>query len=200
MNKSQLAITLSKLKTFEKPVVKLEQYPTDPEVAAEILWFAFMGNDIKGKTIADLGCGTGLLGIGALLLGAKQVYFVDIDPSALNLTKQNLNSLKLKNAILTKSEIIEFSQKVDTVIQNPPFGIQTQYADRPFLEKAFKIANSIYSIHTPQSKKFIEQITPANFTIKNILNLKLPIKQTQKFHKKPIHQVDISCFIFKRNI
>lgn len=200
MNKKQLAIILSQLKTFDTQNIILEQYQTDSDIAAEVLWFAFMQNDIKNKTIADLGCGTGLLGIGALLLGAKQVYFTDIDPQALTLTKKNLNSLKLKNAVLQRNDIEEFQQKVDTVIQNPPFGVQTPYADRPFLKKAFQIANSIYSIHKTEAKKFIQQIKPPNFTLKHILTFKLPIKQTQKFHKKPIHQVQTSCFVLKRNL
>lgn len=200
MNKSQLAITLSKLKTFEKPNPKLEQYPTDSEIAAEVLHFAHMQNNIKNKTIADLGCGTGILGIGALILKAKQVYFVDTDPQALTLTKQNLNSLSLKNAVFQRTDISDFNQKVDTVIQNPPFGIQTPYADRPFLEKAFQIANSIYSIHKAESEQFIKQILPPNFKLQHILKFKLPIKQTQKFHKKPIHRIETACFVIKKNL
>ncbi|MCP6379712.1 50S ribosomal protein L11 methyltransferase, partial [Klebsiella pneumoniae] len=35
------------------------------------------------------GCGSGILGIAALLLGAKQVYAVDIDPQAVLATHQN---------------------------------------------------------------------------------------------------------------
>ena len=35
-----------------------------------------MNNDIKDKTIADLGCGTGILGLGAAVLEAKKVYLI----------------------------------------------------------------------------------------------------------------------------
>lgn len=45
--------------------------------------------DLTGKTIIDYGCGSGILGIAALLLGAKQVYSVDIDPQAVIATNQN---------------------------------------------------------------------------------------------------------------
>ena len=74
-SKSSLAVLLSKLKGFETEKVseKLEQYQTDPEIAAEILWFAGFNNDISRKVIVDLGCGTGILGIGALVMGAKKV-------------------------------------------------------------------------------------------------------------------------------
>lgn len=44
---------------------------------------------LVGKTVIDYGCGSGILGIAALLLGAKQVYAVDIDPQAVLATTQN---------------------------------------------------------------------------------------------------------------
>ncbi len=45
--------------------------------------------DLTDKVIIDYGCGSGILGIAGLLLGAKQVYSVDIDPQAVLATKQN---------------------------------------------------------------------------------------------------------------
>ncbi|PMB52574.1 50S ribosomal protein L11 methyltransferase [Fischerella thermalis CCMEE 5201] len=44
----------------------------------------------RGAVIADIGCGSGILSIGALLLGAKQVYAVDTDPLAVQSTQENL--------------------------------------------------------------------------------------------------------------
>src|SRR3989338_1932750 len=93
-SKSQLAILLSRLAGFDNSKLKLgrEQYATDSEAAAEALWFAYMSGDIEGKTVADLGCGTGLLGIGALLLGAKQAYFIDNDEEALATCEKNISA------------------------------------------------------------------------------------------------------------
>lgn len=48
-----------------------------------------MGPFIQEKTILDLGCGSGILGIGALKLKAFQVYSLDIDPLALSHTIEN---------------------------------------------------------------------------------------------------------------
>lgn len=45
--------------------------------------------DLTDKIVLDYGCGSGILGIGACLLGAKQVLAVDIDPQALLATNQN---------------------------------------------------------------------------------------------------------------
>ena len=45
--------------------------------------------DLHDKVVIDYGCGSGILGIAALLLGAKYVYAVDIDPQAVLATNQN---------------------------------------------------------------------------------------------------------------
>lgn len=45
--------------------------------------------DLKGKTILDEGCGSGILGLCALLLGAKCAELVDIDPQATDVALHN---------------------------------------------------------------------------------------------------------------
>ena len=45
--------------------------------------------DLVGKTVIDYGCGSGILGIAALLLGAEKVIAVDNDPQALLATRDN---------------------------------------------------------------------------------------------------------------
>jgi len=44
---------------------------------------------MNDKQLIDYGCGSGILGIASLLLGAKQVVGVDIDPQALLATAEN---------------------------------------------------------------------------------------------------------------
>ena len=47
------------------------------------------GMDLSGKRVLDLGCGSGILGIAALLLGAREVVACDIDPNARQAAEQN---------------------------------------------------------------------------------------------------------------
>ena len=49
--------------------------------------------DIRGKYVADLGCGCGMLSISAALLGAETVYSMDIDQDALKICRRNLIDL-----------------------------------------------------------------------------------------------------------
>ncbi len=46
-------------------------------------------NDVSGQTVVDYGCGSGILGVAALLLGAEKAYGVDNDPQALVATREN---------------------------------------------------------------------------------------------------------------
>lgn len=199
-NKKELAVLISKLKPLEKPDSKLEQYQTDPEIAAEALWFAYMNRDIEGKVIADLGCGMGIFGLGALALKAKKVYLVDIDAKALNIAKENKVFLekeldKKLNAIFINKEVQDFNKRVDVVIQNPPFGVQKTHSDKIFLLNAMKIAPKIYSFHKIESKNFIEKFVEENgFKVRSIINFKLPLKKTMFFHTKRVYYVDIGLW------
>ena len=54
---------------------------------------------LQDKVVIDYGCGSGILGIAALLLGAKQVYAVDIDPQAVLATHQNAERNKVADQL-----------------------------------------------------------------------------------------------------
>ena len=197
VTKSELAIILSKLEVFENPKLGSEQYPTDSEVAADILWHAFMQYDIQNHTIADLGCGTGILGIGALLLGAKKVYFVDSDVTIIPTLQRNLEAVKIDTAdyMIYNVGVQQFNEPVDTVIENPPFGTKIVHADKQFLEQAFKIGQVIYTIHKVTSQGFIDAIAKDHhFKITHLLKLKLPLRATQKFHTKRLYTVEVGCW------
>ncbi|MDE5113692.1 MAG: 50S ribosomal protein L11 methyltransferase [Trichodesmium sp. St15_bin1_1] len=57
--------------------------------------------------IADIGCGSGILSIGAALLGVRQIYAVDIDPLAIRSTIHNrkLNQIKEEKLIVEQGDI-----------------------------------------------------------------------------------------------
>lgn len=210
--KSSLAIELSKLNVFAKAKVKLEQYPTDSEIAATVLWTAYMNGDIKDKIIADLGSGTGILGIGALLLGAKYVYFLDVDREVLDVLRENIENYdnppikrnKYKVVHKTIEEINKeyfMSLHADVVIQNPPFGTKEKHIDRLFLEKAFSVAPIIYSFHKATSKKFIEAFCRDNNFIPKLIDaFNFPLKATMKFHKKKIERIEVGCWRIEKSM
>ena len=201
--KKQLAIILSQLKGFEKPKIRLEQYSTEADIAAEIIWFAFYRREIKGKVIADLGCGTGTLGLSTLLMGAKKVYFVDIDEKAIDIAKENLKFLEeklgvklSKKAVFVVNDVKDFDEKVEVVMQNPPFGIKGErHKDREFLEKAFDIAEVVYSFHKAESKQFIAKFSgDKGWKVTDYWKFNWPLKQTMKYHEKRIQYIPVGCW------
>ena len=44
---------------------------------------------VRGKSVLDLGCGTGILGIAASKLGAREVWATDVSPAAVDCTRRN---------------------------------------------------------------------------------------------------------------
>jgi ribosomal protein L11 methyltransferase len=60
---------------------------THPTTALCLRWLD--AQDLKGKTVIDYGCGSGILAIAALLLGAEHALCVDNDPQALTATRDN---------------------------------------------------------------------------------------------------------------
>lgn len=199
VTKSELAIYLSKLKVFTEADFRQEQYPTDSEVASDILWTAYMRGDIEGRVIADLGCGTGVLGIGALLLGAKMVYFVDKDADAINLLKENLSEIDDRNYEVINENIENFEKQADVVLQNPPFGTREKHADRNFLLKAFETGSIVYSFHKTSTSRFVEKISfDYGFRIVDRFDYEFPLKKTMKHHKLRIKRIEVTAFLLAK--
>ncbi|CDL84785.1 50S ribosomal protein L11 methyltransferase [Xenorhabdus szentirmaii] len=60
---------------------------THPTTSLCLQWLD--GLDLAGKTIIDFGCGSGILAIAALKLGAKRAIGIDIDPQAIQASRDN---------------------------------------------------------------------------------------------------------------
>ena len=203
ISKGTLAVILSKLKQFYESKVRDEQYPTDSEIAADILTKGGILGDFARKTVVDLGAGTGILGIGALLKGANKVIFVEKDNLALEIAKENYQKIKSEHsigeAIFENKEASEFCQKADTIIQNPPFGTKKEHADKEFLEIAFKTAQVVYSFHKTTTRKFVEAFTKdSGFEITYSWDFEFPLKKTMKFHEQRIKKIEVTIFRFQK--
>ena len=70
---------------------------THPTTALCLEWLA--NHDLTDKVVIDYGCGSGILAVAALLLGAKQAYAIDIDPQAITATRANAEKNKVVDRI-----------------------------------------------------------------------------------------------------
>ncbi|WP_157152980.1 50S ribosomal protein L11 methyltransferase [Brachyspira murdochii] len=78
-------------------------------------------NDIASKSIADIGCGSGILSLFAYKLGARNITSIDIYNDAVNCTLDNAsyNDIKIDNVILGNAkDLINMNFKFDLVIAN----------------------------------------------------------------------------------
>ncbi len=218
VRKRNLEIALSKVEPHPSPKAYLEQYTIPANVAAVVLYIAaYVNDDIIGKKVVDLGCGTGRLAIGAALLGAEEVVGVDIDKTAVKLARENATKLDLKDKIQWLVADVDTLHGIfNTVLQNPPFGVQKRKADRKFLQKSLKIAHRIYSLHKgDSSKELVERlkkrgtlvlpVQPSVFLknfiekhsgkIRAIYAMVMAIPHMFKFHRKRKHEFVVNLYV-----
>lgn len=71
-------------------------------------------------TVLDVGCGSGILAIASALLGAKDIIAVDIDPVAVDVSKENveLNRLSSRIRVLEGDLTKGLAEKADIVAAN----------------------------------------------------------------------------------
>ena len=184
MKQRQLEIILERVQAFESPSAAREQYTTSAPIAAQLLYFAYLRGDIAGLKVADLGCGTGVLALGAALLGGVATG----DERALDLARTNAKLLGAHVSWLN-SCIEDFEGSFDTVVMNPPFGAQKRSSDRPFLSKSVRVGKVIYLLHNSVVDGFVRRFLEPN-RVTDAIKVKLPIAHTFKFHKDEVRYVD----------
>jgi putative methylase len=221
IRKLDLELFLSKIAPQPTPQAHLEQYTISPSIASDILYIAAYANDdIIGKTVLDLGCGAGRLAIGASYLGAKAVVGIDIDKLAIKTAVENaLKIVRAGRVQWIMGEINSIVGRFDTVLQNPPFGVQTRGADRAFLEKALEVGDSVYSLHNhpvtdghlikqlKASNGFLE-VSPSPFLekfvskhngiVKSVYAMLMTIPKMFDFHTKLKHDFVVDLYVIKK--
>lgn len=173
MKLKELESCLQQVDAFEEPKILLEQYPTSPH-------------------IADLGCGCGVLSIGAAMLDAGLCVGFDIDDDALEIFKRNSEEFELTNVDLIQCDMCSlrshaYAKKFDTVIMNPPFGTKhNQGMDMQFLRMALTMATTaVYSLHKTSTRGHIQKkASDWGVKMEVIAELRYDLPASYKFHKK----------------
>lgn len=210
VRKLDLEKAIAQIPPHPSPKAYLEQYTISPEAAAEILYTAtYVYDDISDKRVIDLGCGTGRLAIAAALMDAKEVVGVDIDKTSIKQAVTNAEKLGVKaktSWIITDIGAIQGS--FDTVLQNPPYGVQKRGADLQFLEKALQVGRRVYSLHKSVKTVGKQKLVPSPFLerfiesnggeIKAISFLNMNIPHMFTFHQKRVHQFSVNLYVIER--
>jgi len=199
VRKLDLERTLQKIEPHPSPKAELEQYTIPPDIAAEMLFIAaYINDDIIEKKVAELGCGSGRLAIGAAFLGATETVGVDIDREAVKLANETAKKLEVNNKTQwVIGDLNVLHGRFDTVLQNPPFGVQKRSADRAFLLKALELAPKVYSLHKSgeSNRAFIKRFIEGHGAkVTGMFPMKFNMPKLFKFHTKQKHKVEVDLY------
>lgn len=199
---------LQSIDSFDKPKILLEQYITPPHIATHFL-FTIQNNydDLRGKIVADLGCGTGMLSIGAAISDAAHTIGFEIDEEALAIAKNNSDEMEVLNVDFIQCDVLadlsencKWHKAFDTVIMNPPFGTKKNAGmDMKFLKIASQLSHSrIYSLHKSSTRAFIEKKAKEfNCEGEVIAELRYNLESSYKFHKHSSKNIEVDVWQFK---
>ncbi len=190
---------------FSSPSETLEQYITPSDIAADMLWLAYMASDLSSKLILDLGCGTGRLSYGAALLEANHVVCVDIDYDALGEARDFLEprvSVPVSFIAGDVRESIPLREvRTCTVVMNPPFGVHLRGADVDFIRAALSICRTVYSLHKVSKGLFnvLSRVARESGSTFEVVKLfEFPISWFLPKHRRKVHYVKTVLVRFKR--
>ena len=162
--------------------------------------------DLSDCVVADLGCGSGVLSIGAVILGAELVVGVDICEEAIEKLLENREEFEMEGnldvvlADVTDPNSLErMSKKFDTVIMNPPFGTKhNKGIDMTFVKQALNLArNSVYSLHKTSTRQHVlSKAKDWGVEAKVIAELRYDLPATYKHHKKNSVDIEVDFIRF----
>jgi predicted RNA methylase len=197
LRRQQLEIALSYLKPSPSPQLAHEAYDLDPSSAAEILFLAESRyGDVKNRTVLDLGCGSGILAIGAALMGAQTVVGVDINVDSVEMARTNAGLVGV-GIQLVAGDIEAVRGPLDVTIMNPPFGTRLRGMDITFLRKAMSVSALVYSLHKSgeQNRVFLRNnVEKLGGKVDAIFNMEIEIPRTYEFHTKKRYQVEVDLY------
>ena len=167
--------------------------------------------DVSRKSVLDLGCGCGILGLGCVRIGASQVVGIDVDEDALAIARKNRD-----DAGLTSDDIafqlgdVRYLQRddlpahsFDLVVSNPPFGVwsDSKNIDLVFVQKGLELSDVVYTFHKSATHGFLVekaremQGVHLQFILENAA---FPIPRIHKFHKYKELSISIDIAKFSR--
>ena len=140
---------------------------THPTTALCLEWLDSL--DCHNKTIIDYGCGSGILGIAGLLLGANNMVGIDIDPQAVQATQDNAERNKIDaTRIEVKLPPYESDLQAEIVVANILAGPLAQLADTISALVATGGQLALSGILSNQAQEVIDAYSPW-FTIESVV-------------------------------
>lgn len=184
-------------------------------------------NDLEGKLVADLGCGCGMLSIGAALLGAQLTIGFEIDSDAIkvsncisrnvsrsffftidfyvykkvltnNIQEIDITSIDCIHCDVLYMPIDRWRNTFNTIVMNPPFGTKKNNGIHlDFLEKAITMSNGVVYSLHKSSTKAHIGRIINNWNVKGEVLAKLNYNIDSSFRFHKYKSVDIEVDLWR---
>jgi len=157
------------------------------------------------RLVADLGCGTGMLGIAAGLLGAAAVVGLDTDADALAIARHNVDAAGVDMELLrvdvthlttaAPSPLRPLRGMFDTVVTNPPFGTRVAGVDTAFVAAAHALTTDegvVYSLHKTSTRAHWPAVAASLGSVVSVVaELRFELPATYAFHSRDTADVAV---------
>lgn len=164
----------------------------------ELLFEALARGDLFKRSVVDLGCGTGVLAIGAALLGASHVEGVELDADVIPVARDAAAAVDA-TVRWTVGDVTGLDSTAETVVMNPPFGAQRRSADRPFWDVAFSRPRAIYAFALADSRTFIARLTVARGArVEAQRPVPWTLGATFRHHRKRSVELPVDLWVIRR--
>jgi len=135
------------------------------------------------KTVIDYGCGSGIIGLSAIKLGAKYLYSVDIDQKAIDTTLENAKKNKIENSISVFKDKLPSKIKADLIFANI------------LLNPLMQLQETFYKLMTCKSKLILSGFTDVqNNTLRQEYNKKFIIKKEVCMNGWSLFELKKRCY------
>uniref|UniRef100_A0AC35U362 MTS domain-containing protein n=1 Tax=Rhabditophanes sp. KR3021 TaxID=114890 RepID=A0AC35U362_9BILA len=213
MKRKQLEWYLSELEGFGSPKINLEQYTTSASLCTDIILSINDLVGIRGKDIADLGCGPGMLLYSGCVFDPKSARGFEIDTDAVNACNRNREICEIDEDLdfqIIQTDVFDDTvmephyEQYDIVISNPPFGTKENAGiDMDFVDVGIhllKPGGSLFSLHKSSTRSHVLKkgngIAGVRATC--IAQLNWNLDKTYGFHKHASKDIAVDLIRFEK--
>jgi len=175
-------------------------------LAVEILSEMERVGALKECSLVDLGCGCGVLMIGARAMGCRFCLGIDVDPDALTISQRNIATSELGEMDILLADVrhpLPVSAHFDTVLMNPPFGTKNNWGiDLEFVRRGLSLlqpGGQLFSLHktTTRSHILAQKQKLDVEDIRVMAELIWPLTATYRGHKKDNVDIRVDLIRFR---
>jgi len=137
------------------------------------------------------------------------VLGVEIDSAALATAMENIEEMELRDEVevvqarideRTTSALDRLDGRFDTVVSNPPFGTKTAGIDMVFLQRAMRIAPTVYSLHKSSTRDCIlKRARALGFDGVVLARMRYDLPATMRMHTQRSKDIEVDFWRFRRH-